>query len=103
VRTNHRCCCLEGSTREGGREEAKNVPGDSSDSHGCEYEYDRRLECDVWCARIDSAASTDQQSFNPAVINLWSVTPTQGVGDCLGYDINHFLVASVSQQTTYTF
>jgi hypothetical protein len=38
-------------------------------------------------------------SSRTAVVNLWykdpwgSVTPTQGVRDCLDYETNHFLVA----------
>jgi hypothetical protein len=49
----------------------------------------------------------DGESFKPAVLNLrsddlsGSVTPTQGVHDCLRCESNHFLVAPVSQYTTY--
>jgi hypothetical protein len=44
-----------------------------------------------------------------AVLILWfadpwvSLSPSQGVRDCLGQEINHFLVAPVSQHTTHKF
>jgi hypothetical protein len=60
------------------------------------------IKCDKFCVTIFS-------SFKPAVLNLWSanpwglVTPIQGARDCLGKEINHFLVAPISQYTTYMF